>query len=41
MKIAVLGGLGYTGTILTKKLLHEGHKVLALDTFWFGDKIKK
>ncbi len=41
MKIAILGGLGYTGTILTKKLLQEGHKVLALDTFWFGDKIKK
>ncbi len=40
MKIAVLGGLGYTGTILTEHLLLEGHKVTVIDKGWFGDKIK-
>ena len=40
MKIAVLGGLGYTGSILTEQLLSDGHKVIAIDNSWFGDKIK-
>ena len=40
MKIAVLGGFGYTGTILTKQLLSEGHEVTVIDTGWFGDKLK-
>ena len=40
MKIAVLGGLGYTGTILTEQLLLEGHKVTVIDTGWFGDRVK-
>lgn len=40
MKIAILGGLGYTGTVLTEQLLLEGHEVTVIDKGWFGDKIK-
>ncbi len=41
MKIAILGAFGYTGTILTNRILAEGHKVIAIDNGWFGDKLKK
>ncbi len=37
MKIIVTGGSGYTGTLLTTELLKFGHKVLVLDTQWFGN----
>ena len=37
MKILVTGGLGYIGTQLTSRLLHEGHKVTIIDANWFGD----
>ncbi len=41
MNILVIGGLGYTGTVLTQKLLDKGYKVTTIDTGWFGDYIKK
>lgn len=37
MNILVTGGAGYIGTLLTKKLLNLNHKVIVLDTFWFGN----
>jgi nucleoside-diphosphate-sugar epimerase len=40
MKILVTGGCGYTGTILVEKLLNLGHKVLVVDTQWFGNHLE-
>ena len=41
MKILVTGGSGYLGSILTRKLLANGHHVRILDNFLFGkDSIK-
>lgn len=37
MKILVTGGCGYTGSILTRELLSQGHRVTVLDTQWFGN----
>ncbi len=41
MKILVIGGCGYTGTILVEKLLELGHKVLVIDSQWFGNYLKR
>ena len=41
MNILVTGGCGYTGTILIKKLLKLSHKVISIDTKWFGDFLPK
>jgi nucleoside-diphosphate-sugar epimerase len=37
MKIIVLGGCGYIGSVLVKKLLKKNYKVLVIDTQWFGN----
>lgn len=37
MKVLVLGGAGYSGSVLVRKLLDRGDEVVVLDTFWFGD----
>ena len=37
MHILVTGGCGYVGTVLTKRLLEEGHKVTVFDIMWFGN----
>ena len=39
--ILVTGGGGYVGTNLVNELLSENYIVTALDTFWFGDYLKK
>lgn len=36
MKIIILGGSGYIGSVLIKNLLANKHKVKIIDTFWFG-----
>ena len=40
MKILVTGGCGYVGTVLTNKLLEDGHGVCVIDTQWFGNHLK-
>lgn len=40
-KILVTGGCGYTGSIVTKKLINEGYKVVIIDNLWFGNYLKK
>jgi nucleoside-diphosphate-sugar epimerase len=40
MKILVTGGCGYVGTVLTNKLLKDGHEVCVIDTQWFGNHLK-
>lgn len=37
MKILVTGGCGYKGSILIPKLLKNNHKVISIDTQWFGN----
>lgn len=39
MKILLLGGAGYLGSVLTQKLLMSDHSVTVVDTFWFGDNL--
>lgn len=41
MKILVTGGSGYKGSILIPKLLKLGHKVISVDTQWFGNYLPK
>ena len=41
MKILVTGGCGYKGSILIPKLLKLGHKVISVDTQWFGNYLVK
>lgn len=41
MKILVTGACGYQGSKLIPILLNKRHKVIALDTQWFGNKLKK
>ena len=36
MKILIIGGAGYIGSVLTPHLLAAGHSVKVLDTFIFG-----
>ncbi len=39
--ILITGGGGYIGTNLTNELLNEGYNITVLDTFWFGNYLKK
>jgi len=37
MKILITGGCGYTGSVLTERLLSKEHDVTVIDTQWFGN----
>jgi len=39
--ILITGGGGYIGTNLTAELLNRGYNITVLDTFWFGNYLKK
>ena len=39
--ILITGGGGYIGTNLTQKLLEKNYNVTVIDTFWFGNYLKK
>ena len=41
MKIFITGGCGYIGSILTEKLLSEGHNITVFDVQWFGNYLTK
>ncbi len=41
MNILVTGGCGYIGTVLTPKLLDQGHNVTVYDIMWFGNFLKE
>lgn len=40
MKIFVTGACGYKGTVLVPKLLEQGHKIVAFDIQWFGNRLR-
>ena len=37
MNILVTGGCGYVGSVLTGKLLEDGHHLTVVDALWFGN----
>ena len=39
MKILVTGGCGYKGSVLIPELLQDGHKIVCIDTQWFGNSL--
>ena len=39
MKILVTGGCGYKGSVLIPELLNDGHKIVCIDTQWFGNSL--
>ena len=39
--ILITGGGGYIGTNLTQKLLERNYNVTVIDTFWFGNYLKR
>ena len=40
MNILITGGCGYVGTVLTKALLNDGHRITVIDTQWFGNHLE-
>ena len=36
MKLLVIGGCGYKGSVQVPLLLADGHEVVSMDTQWFG-----
>jgi len=41
MNILITGGCGYVGSVLTPKLLDQGHHVSVYDIMWFGNFLKE
>jgi nucleoside-diphosphate-sugar epimerase len=39
MSLMITGAAGYVGSKLTRKLAEAGHKITAVDTFWFSDEV--
>ena len=40
MKIIILGGCGYVGSVLVQSLLKKNYKLMVIDTKWFGNYLK-
>ena len=40
MNVLVIGGLGYTGSVLVNDLLNDGHQVQVFDSAWFGSHLE-
>ena len=40
MKILITGGSGYKGSVLIPLLLKDGHKIVSIDTDWFGNHLE-
>ena len=40
MNILITGGCGYTGAVLTEKLVNLDHNVIVGDAQWFGNYLK-
>lgn len=40
MKILITGACGFVGSVLTPRLLAEGHTITAVDTQWFGNHLE-
>lgn len=41
MKICITGGAGYVGSALVPHFLKKGHDLTVLDTFWYGDCLRR
>lgn len=41
MNVLVIGGCGFTGSVLVKDLLTDGHKVRVFDAQWFGSHLQE
>ncbi len=41
MHVLLTGGCGYIGTLLTARLLEEGHEITVVDIMWFGSYLPK
>ena len=39
MRVLVAGGAGYVGSRLVPELLKEGHEVVVLDLYLYGDNV--
>ena len=40
MRLLITGGCGYIGTVLTNRLLRDGHHVTVVDAQWFGNHLE-
>ena len=41
MKVLITGGAGFIGSNLAKRLVHDGHSVVVLDSLLRGNKLDK
>ena len=39
MRLLIVGGAGYLGSVLIPKLLERSYKVDVVDLFWFGNRL--